>query len=146
LLESVSLKNAAGIIANFTGGSDLALIEVQEALTILQKEAGGDTEIVLGVTNDDRMEDRAQLILVITGLGSPTLEETITGYKRTGLRVESLPNNSPAQVSSAPISPTSSQPNSASAVPSYSLRPDRMRSSDNLDMPSFLRRRSGFAA
>jgi cell division protein FtsZ len=81
LMDTVSLANAKGVIANFTGGSDLSLFEVQTALTGLQEQTGSQTEIVFGVINDDRMEGRVQVILMITGLGSLTLEEAMGGMK-----------------------------------------------------------------
>ena len=46
LLDTVYLANAAGVIANFTGGQDLTLLEVQEALMNLQRKTGAETEIV----------------------------------------------------------------------------------------------------
>ena len=52
LLETTSLENAAGIIANFTGGDDLTLFEVQDALANLQEQTSHRTEIVLGVIRD----------------------------------------------------------------------------------------------
>ena len=81
LMDTVSLANAKGVIANFTGGSDLSLFEVQSALTGLQEQTGSQTEIVFGVINDERMEGRVQVILMITGLGSLTLEEAMGGMK-----------------------------------------------------------------
>lgn len=77
LLEDISLDNAAGVIANFTGGSDLGLFEVQHALESLRARTGPETDIVLGVINDQEMERRVQVILMITGLGAPTLEEAM---------------------------------------------------------------------
>jgi cell division protein FtsZ len=82
LLDTVSLDNAAGVIANFTGGQDLSLFEVQNALENLQKQTGSQTEIVMGVITDDRMEGRVQAILMITGLGSPTLEQAFSEVNR----------------------------------------------------------------
>jgi cell division protein FtsZ len=82
LLDNVSLSSAAGVIANFTGGPDLSLFDVQSSLSSLQVLTGSQTEIVLGVINDDKMEGKAQVILMITGLGSPTLEEALPGFKR----------------------------------------------------------------
>jgi len=122
LLETVSLENAAGIIANFTGGSDLTLLEVEEALSNLQAQAGGQTEVVLGVITDERLKDQVQVILVITGLGSPTLEETLTGFKPA------------AKVDKEVIPPSNTwQQPALSGV------------SQNLDIPAFLRRRMGFS-
>ena len=77
LMDTVSLANAKGVIANFTGGSDLSLFEVQTALTSLQEQTGPQTEVVFGVINDERMDNRVQVILMITGLGSLTLEEAL---------------------------------------------------------------------
>lgn len=83
LMDTVSLANAKGVIANFTGGTDLSLFEVQSALTSLQEQTGSQTEIVFGVINDERMDGRVQVILMITGLGSMTLEEAMGGTKPT---------------------------------------------------------------
>ena len=82
LLGSVSIENAAGVIANFSGGEDLGLLEVDAALTQIQAQTGAQTEIVMGVITDPQMEDRVQVILVITGLGAPTLEEAIAMVAR----------------------------------------------------------------
>jgi cell division protein FtsZ len=81
LMDTVSLANAKGVIANFTGGADLSLFEVESALTSLQEQTGSQTEIVFGVINDERMDGRVQVILMITGLGSLTLEEAMGGMK-----------------------------------------------------------------
>jgi len=97
LLESISLDKAAGVIANFTGGQDLALFEVQAALEDLQKQTGDQAEIVMGVINDERMQGRVQVILMITGLGSPTLEETLSEVTPT----VSLADKPPLSLSSA---------------------------------------------
>lgn len=123
LLETVSLENAKGIIANFTGGDDLSLSEVSEALTYLQSQTGSTAEIVMGVIQDERMEDRTQLILVVTGLGATTLEEVMPG---TVTRVQPTPveqqtmEKQPAEVITVPLSGTSAR---------------------DLDVPAFLRRR-----
>ncbi len=134
LLEEIELEQAAGIIANFTGGPDLTLFEVQAALTKLQEQASAHTEIVLGVINDDRMEDRVQVTLIITGLGAPTLEETLSRVARPepvepvreqrviSQVVQELPT---AEINAAPLT---ASPSSA-----------------DLDLPAFLRRRVRYA-
>ncbi|HVN56389.1 MAG TPA: cell division protein FtsZ [Anaerolineaceae bacterium] len=82
LLESVSLESAAGMIVNFTGGSDLTFFEVAEALTHLQEQSGNRAEIIPGVINDERMQDRAQVILIVTGIGATPIEEALPGVER----------------------------------------------------------------
>jgi cell division protein FtsZ len=140
LLESISLEQAAGVIANFTGGSDLSLVEISEVLTNLHKQIGSQTEIVLGVTHDDRLEGRAQVILVVTGLGAPTLDEVFPGVtaqlnRRTALASEPVP----APVT-APPPVIAGDPVSQPAEP-MNISISRIAAND-LDVPAFLRRRA----
>ena len=74
LLNSISLENVTGIIANFTGGSDLTFLEVADALTCLQEKTNNNADIIPGVITDERMEGRAQVILIITGLGATPVD------------------------------------------------------------------------
>mgnify|MGYP001068834885 CR=1 FL=1 len=138
LLETASLESAAGILVNFTTGSELTLYEVQEALNHLQEQAGHRAEIILGVVNDERLEERVQVILVVTGLGSPTLEDTLSHVDRSR-RIASNPESSqtvPAvrsldyalTQSSAPKDPVEPKVSSLNIT------------SRDLDLPAFLRR------
>lgn len=151
LLESVSLESAAGIIANFTGGPDLTLMEVQESLTNLQMQASSQTEIVLGVINDDRLSNRVQVTLIITGLGAPTLEEAVCDVsrpKKLELNIEKPirerpmePQVGPAPEVSRPQIQPQPQPPPADSKQIYSQPP----SAADLDIPAFLRRRPRYA-
>ena len=77
LLESVPLENATGIIANFSGGPDLTFMEVADALSYLQAKTNNHAEIIPGVTSDEKMAGRAQVILVMTGLGATPLNPSL---------------------------------------------------------------------
>ena len=137
LLETVSLDSAAGIIANFTGGSDLTLYEVEAALTKLQSQTSSETEIVLGVNHVEDMRDQVQVIMVITGLGAPTLEETLSG----------IPVREPRKSHEQLITHNQPELDSTSeeqeqSAPIYPLQQPVMSvNSPNLDIPAFLRRR-----
>ncbi len=118
LLETASLRDAAGVIANFTGGEDLSLLEVQHALQELQRETGSETEIVMGVINNEAMDGRVQVILMVTGLRALTLEEVLSDVKGNESVVkESLPT--PTILSTKRIN----------------------ANTRNLDIPTFLRNR-----
>lgn len=125
LLESISLGNAAGIIANFTSGDSLTLLEVEAALTKLQSESGGNVEIVLGVINDIRMGDRVQVILVITGLGAKSLEETMGNLKAPVCNLQG------------------SERGVAPSAPYY--HHEYVGSTQSMDLPAFLRRKVRFS-
>ncbi len=129
LLESTCLDNAAGILVNFTSGEDLTLFEVEEALNYLQNKAGMDAEIVLGVINDPRMDDRVQAILVITGLGAVSLEETLKSVNINALKPKPVEKQERLVETRREIRHIEPIPQVAAAA-----------MSTNLDVPSFLRR------
>jgi cell division protein FtsZ len=131
LLETASLDNARGILVNFTAGNDLTLFEVQEALTFLHDQAGEQAEILFGVINDQSFVDRVQIILVVTGLGSPTLEEALSNVSRP-VKESQIPVLKPEPVvETKPVSPH---------TPTVPLTPHSTPSNNNLDLPAFLRR------
>jgi len=134
LLDSVSIDQAAGIIANFTGGEELSLLEVSEVLTEIHNQIGSQAEIVLGVTHDERMSDRAQVILVVTGLGAPSLETVMPGFAIQKVKPSVL-QDQPATVSQSIPSIV------AHPVESLPLNLAHTASND-LDLPAFLRRRA----
>jgi len=143
LLETASLESAAGILVNFTTGSELTLFEVQEALNHLQEQSGNKAEIVLGVVNDERLEDRIQVILVVTGLGAPTLEETLSSVSRTQQRTINYPPAVSAEPAARSLDYTMSQSTRSeqlsdanSALPKTPIN----ITSKDLDLPAFLRR------
>ena len=74
LLEQIPIESATGIIANFTGGSDLTFLEVSDVLTKLQDRTGNHVDIIPGVINDPRMKGKTQIILVITGIGATSVD------------------------------------------------------------------------
>lgn len=69
LLEIDSLEQASGVLVHFTGGEDLTLYEVGEAVTGLREELAPEVDVILGATTEDMMKGRAQAILIFTGVG-----------------------------------------------------------------------------
>ena len=135
LLESVCLDSAAGMIANFSGSTDLTFMEVTEALGYLQDQTGTNAELIPGVINDPRMEGRAQVILIITGLGGTPLENVMPG-------VEQRAQAPQRQVAAAVYQPDSIMRPQAAPSQAPRIQVDTSSSTTNLDLPAFLRRRS----
>jgi len=71
LLEDASVNGARGVIINVTGGSDLSLLEVSEASSIIQKAAHEDANIIFGAVVDPRMEGQVKLTVIATGFDLP---------------------------------------------------------------------------
>jgi cell division protein FtsZ len=140
LLEAISIDSAAGVIANFTGGKDMTLTEIGEALDYLQKQTGEQTEIVMGATHDGNAEGRVQVILVITGLGAPSLESVLPGAEK--LLEAHL--EKPAEVPSPGVHYSQMQPPRQALPPAPVPEPDADPRVQNLDIPAFMRRRTRY--
>ncbi len=124
LIETISLENATGIIANFTAGQDLTFVEVAEALTYLQEKTNNQAEIIPGVITDNRMGDRVEVILVITGLGATPVQSPFVARKQAEpvpVQVETVLQAEPAVVERAPV--------------------EMIHHRSDLDLPAFMRRR-----
>jgi cell division protein FtsZ len=67
LLEDTSVNGARGVIINVTGGSDMSLIEVNEALTIIQESAHEEAEIIFGAVVDDSLNGHVKITVIATG-------------------------------------------------------------------------------
>ena len=67
LLESISIKGATGMIVNITAGPSLSLIEIQEASSILNKEADESADIIVGTVIDKNMGDKISVTVIATG-------------------------------------------------------------------------------
>ena len=146
LLDNIAVENAAGVIVNFTGGQDLTLSEVNKSLIYIQQQTGNQAEIVMGVINDDRMDDRVQVILVMTGLGAPTLEEAMSSVKKPAPKEEfiSPPQPEPAAAQTTPAVQEPAQPRVRS-ISGLSNGGDLASMKQNLDIPAFMRRQTRFA-
>ena len=142
LLDEVSMDTAAGIIANFSGGNDLTFAEVADTLTFLHEQAGENTEIIPGVISDPNLSDRAQVILIVTGLGAVPIEQAIPGAEKFLSELTLKPEKEkvqekPQKTTSNNHIKTDQQPEKA-----YSFSSDRPRmTTADLDVPAFLRKR-----
>lgn len=70
LLEVGSLEQAAGLLVHYTGGDDLTLHEVGEAIEELRTNLAPECDLILGASTDQMMTGRAQVILIVTGIGA----------------------------------------------------------------------------
>jgi cell division protein FtsZ len=67
LLEGASVDGARGIIINVTGGTDLSLVEVSEASTIIHDAAHEDANIIFGAVVDPRLAGQVKITVIATG-------------------------------------------------------------------------------
>jgi len=66
LLET-SIAGATGVLLNITGGSDLGLLEINEAAEIVQQSADPDAQIIFGAVIDENIKDEIRITVIATG-------------------------------------------------------------------------------
>ena len=69
LLEDVSISGAKGVLMNISSGLDLTIDEVQEASSLIQKEAHEDANIIWGTVLDQSAGEELRVTVIATGIG-----------------------------------------------------------------------------
>lgn len=67
LLEDISIDGATGLLINITGGRDMTLQEVNEALTLVHDAADQEAEIIFGSLIDENIQDEVKITIIATG-------------------------------------------------------------------------------
>lgn len=136
LLDDIDLYSATGMIANFTGSSNMSFKDVTDALNTLQQATGSHADVIPGIITDPRMEDRVQLILIVTGIGLKPDQTVVSTFSQDSRRDGPTgTNNSFSVQSQADQTPISYN---EIGLSNYTSQPSI---SDNLSVPAFLRRR-----
>ena len=73
LLEDASVRGARGVIINVTGGTDISLLEVSEASSIIQEAAHEDANIIFGAVVDPTMQGQIKITVIATGFDRPDI-------------------------------------------------------------------------
>lgn len=113
LLE-VSINGAKGVLFNVTGGPDMTLFEVTEAADIISKAADADANIIFGAVVDPRMQGEIKITVIATGFDGKVLP--VPPLRVTAPTTVKLPRE-------------------------REQAPQPAFSTDDLDIPAFLRRR-----
>ena len=162
LIEEARVEGARGVIVNITGGSDLSMLEVSQATTIIHEAAHEEANIIFGAVVDPSMEGKVKITVIATdfeGLEpgrstSPsTLSDTPVDLQQYAHRREEE-NAAPMAVAAAggggitmsrrasiEFSPAlDSIDASADDDPAGSEGPDSEEESGQAPLPAFLRR------
>ncbi|MGO8987719.1 MAG: cell division protein FtsZ [bacterium] len=69
LLEDITIEGARGLLINITGGENMTLSEINEATTLVQKEAHEDATVIWGMVVDKTMKEEIRVTVIATGFG-----------------------------------------------------------------------------
>jgi cell division protein FtsZ len=130
-LLDVTIDGARGILFNITGGPDLSLFEVNEAATIIKSAAHPDCNVIFGAVVDENMKDQIRITVVATGFDHQG------NVPRRMIRQNSAAMRTATAKYAARSTATDLPPAEATPEPARVAQLDP----DNLELPSFLRRR-----
>jgi cell division protein FtsZ len=116
LLEEASIEGARGVLVNITGGSDLSLFEVDEAMKVIHNHADADANIIFGTVSDERLQNEMKITVIATG------------FEKANENLHNFPvrpgGNTPPLPPTRPSGPTTN------------------RDSQDLDVPAFIRKKA----
>jgi len=107
LLEDVTLDGATGLLVNITGGPDLTLFEVNEAVSMAQSAADPDANIIFGSVVDESLGEEVKITVIATGFQGSARD----AERRTPTRVSvQVPEKAPVAMKAVPPAKASPPP------------------------------------
>jgi len=119
LLET-SIEGARGVIINITGGRNLGLHEVNTAAELIQRSVDPEANIIFGAVIDESLDEDIMITVIATGFERE--DGPLSGTIPVGDIIDKAWDK---KLNSIPTATDSSNPN------------------DNLDIPSFLKKKQG---
>ena len=136
LLEN-SIQGASGLIVNITGGPDMGLFELNDAISLINDSVLDDAKIIIGITHDDEMQGEISITVIATGFELKPQAAAIEVPKVGEIKTPSIDTlfaglnttTTPSEQSNAYELGTSQSP----ALP-------QMQTFTNIEIPDFLKK------
>ena len=121
LIDDYTLKGAKGLLINITGGKDLKLFEVDEAVNKVRAEVDPEAELIIGAITDSALDGKMRVSIVATSLDGqqPEAKSVINMVHRIQNRnpgYSDFSNTGPAQSFNFSTSTSSSMTHGANAL------------------------------
>ena len=144
LLEDVQIDGATGLLINITGGRDMTLQEVNEALTLVHDAADEEAEIIFGSLIDENVADEVKITIIATGFQHRGAEVRRAAPVATHVSTRQA---APAPAAAEPVvlgpvrAPRATSPDPRPLAPTRPVKePSLPLDEDQFDIPTFLRR------
>ncbi len=125
LLEEASIQGARGVLINVTGGRDMTLYEVNQAISLVREAAHEDANILFGAVINPGMQHEMKVTVIATG------------FDHAAVGVEPAP--APAAVRAVANRPLPSAPTPVSAA---AMVVEASGKSTDFDVPTFIRKKA----
>ena len=106
LLEEATIQGAKGVLVNITGGADLTLFEVDEAMHIIHDEADPDANIIFGTVTDERLQNEMKITVIATGFEKAKTAENLHNFP---VRQNTASPSTPRVVGTTHVTPVTRQ-------------------------------------
>lgn len=129
LLDDIHIQGASGILVNITGGEDMGILEINEAMSYIYNEVGEDNvpNIIFGTVINPELSDEIQVTVIATGFRKNEKNQYVP---KTGISGDDsgYMNEAPAPQAAAPQAPvqpepTMTQPRVESVAPATFAQP-----------------------
>ncbi len=75
-LLDVSIEGAKGVLFNVSGGSDLAMAEINEAAKIITENIDNNAKVIFGAVQDDKLKKgEVKITVIATGFNGPSVQK-----------------------------------------------------------------------
>ena len=102
-IDDYTLKGAKGLLVNITGGKDLKLFEVDEAVNKVRAEVDPEAELIIGAITDSELDGKMRVSIVATSLDGQQPET-----KSVINMVHRIQNRNPGYSDFSNVGPTAS--------------------------------------
>jgi cell division protein FtsZ len=153
LLEGAQVNGARGVIINVTGGSDMSLMEVNEASLLIQEAAHEDANIIFGAVIDPTLEGRVKVTVIATGFDAAVASQSVPPEHQTPVDLQHYTSHLKAKTEAPAVEPgrlsiarrpaldlSAAVPPRPAPVPGADAADVELDALSAFDVPAFLRR------
>ena len=108
LIDDYSLKGAKGLLVNITGGDDIKLFEVDQAVNKIRSEVDPEAELIFGAIKDESLSGKMRVSIVATALDGeiPESRSVVNMVHRIHNRNTGYSENNFSNSNNIPVSPS----------------------------------------
>lgn len=103
LLDGTTINGAKGLLVNITGGQNMTMMEIAEAVEIVNNAAGEDVNLIQGINYSDELQDEIMITIVATGFNKREEKEELIEEEEIELTLPKIPKETIS--SRAPVGP-----------------------------------------
>lgn len=143
LLE-LSIDGAKGVLFNISGGTDLGMVEINDAAKVITSSIDSDAKVIFGAVVDESLKKgEIKITVIATGFGT---EGRVGGFKQKKLIEANLETDIHLEDEKPITEEEKSEtlkvsPIVQSTVKKFDSKINPVQSSDELDVPAFIRKK-----